>query len=69
MSLPMSNHDHAFSTMGAKIDPNRVVASIKDPHRSVDYKEVTVVHGDKADGFTPMQWPLFGDSNHLPHNP
>ena len=68
MSLPMSNHDHAFSTMGAKIDPNRVVASIKDPQRSVEYKEVTVVQGDEADGFTPMQWPLFDDGKPVTTN-
>lgn len=64
----MSNHDHAFSTMSANIDPSRVVASIKDPHRKNDYKEVTVVPGHEADGFTPMQWPLFDDGKPVTTN-
>ena len=59
MSIP--SHDHAFASMNAKIDPNRVVASIKDEVRSPEYKEVTVVQGDAADVFTPMQWPLVDD--------
>ncbi|MCK0527473.1 FliH/SctL family protein [Anaerobiospirillum sp. NML120449] len=66
MSIP--SHDHAFSSMNAKIDPNRVVASIKDEVRSPEYKEVTVVQGDAADVFTPMQWPLFDDGKPVTTN-
>lgn len=68
MPAPISNHEHAFSTIDAKIDPNCVVASIKDPHRTTEYKEVTVVPGHEADGFTPMQWPLFDDGKPVTTN-
>lgn len=62
-----ANHE-AFGNMNVKIDPNRVVNSIKEDNRTSDFREVTVVGGEEAQGFTPMQWPLFDDGKPVSTN-
>lgn len=62
--LPSS---HAFGSM-AKIDPNSVINSIKDNVHAKEFKEVTIMNGDDAKHFTPMQWPLFDDGKPVSTN-
>ena len=63
----MAASHEAFDT-SAKVDPNRVVTSIKDTGRGKDFREVTIVNGAAAEGFTPMQWPLFDDGKPVSTN-
>ena len=56
-----SNHEHAFKSLNAKIDPNKVISSIKGDNRGSDYSEVNIVDASKVESFTAMQWPLFDD--------
>lgn len=63
----MADHE-AFGDMNAKIDPNRVVTSVKDDNRVPEYREVTIVNGEAAQGFTPLQWPLFDDGKPITTN-
>lgn len=61
-------HDHAFGTLESKIDPNKVVASLKKNIHAQEFKEVTIMDGDSAKDFTPMQWPLFDDGKPVSTN-
>lgn len=64
----VGSHDHAFGTLKAKIDPNQVVASLKDNIHVKEFKEVTIMDSDAAKAFTPMQWPLFDDGKPVSTN-
>lgn len=64
----MAANYEAFGNMNVKIDPNRVVNSIKEDNRTSDCREVTVIDGEEAHGFTPMQWPLFDDGKPVSTN-
>ena len=63
----MANHE-AFGSMNADIDPNRVITPIKDNNRGAEVKEINIVNGEAAQGFTPMQWPLFDDGKPITTN-
>ena len=63
----MADHE-AFGDMNAKIDPSRVVTSVKDDNRVPEYREVTIVNGEAAQSFTPLQWPLFDDGKPITTN-
>lgn len=65
--MAMVSND-AFGAVNVKIDPSRVVASIKENIHAQNYKEATVVQGDAANEFTPMQWPLFDDGKPVSTN-
>lgn len=62
------SHDHAFATASGKIDPNKVVNSIKENIHAQEFKEINIVSGKDAAGFTPMQWPLFDDGKPVSTN-
>lgn len=57
-----------MSLITSKVDASRVVAAIKDDNRTPEYREVSIVNGDEAQGFTPMQWPLFDDGKPVTTN-
>lgn len=64
----LGSHDHAFGSMNTKIDPNRVVNSIKENIHANEFKEVSIVDAKDAHEFTPMQWPLFDDGKPVTTN-
>lgn len=57
-----------MSLITSKVDTSRVITSIKDDDHVPDYREVTIVNSDAAQGFTPMQWPLFDDGKPVTTN-
>lgn len=64
----VGSHDHAFGSLKTKIDPNQVVASVKENIHANEFKEVTIMDSEAAKDFTPMQWPLFDDGKPVSTN-
>lgn len=64
----MANSDHPFGSMAGKVDPSRVVESIKENIHAQEFKEVNIISGAEAQGFAAMQWPLFDDGKPITTN-
>ena len=64
----MAISDHPFGSMAGKVDPSRVVESIKDNIHAQEFKEVNIISGADAQGFAAMQWPLFDDGKPITTN-
>ena len=64
----MANSDHPFGSMAGKVDPSRVVESIKENIHAQEFKEVSIISGAEAQGFAAMQWPLFDDGKPVTTN-
>ena len=64
----MAYSDHPFGSMAGKVDPSRVIESIKDNIHAQEFKEVSIISGTEAQNFAAMQWPLFDDGKPITTN-